>query len=178
MKVGMSVEEFEQMVIEHKALCCSLAYGILDNSMEVDDAWQDACIKAFKARHQYRGGKKRAWLVRIVRNVCYDAVRDKKRKPVFSIEDIPVDEENLSVMRNKEQSPHDIVESNESMETLCNAIRMIPSYHRDSFILQHVYGYSLKEICKITNTESIGTVKTRVHRARKFLKENQRLFMG
>jgi len=84
---------FNRLVLQYQGMVYNLAYRILGNAEGAEDAAQEAFIKAYRNLSQYRGGSFKAWLLRIVTNVCYDQLRHVQRRPASSLEDLAVDPE-------------------------------------------------------------------------------------
>src|SRR5690349_4135839 len=58
-------------MLPHLGAAYNLARWLLENELDAEDAVQEACLRAFKFFHTFRGGNSRAWLLTIVRNTCY-----------------------------------------------------------------------------------------------------------
>ena len=75
------VQAFNLLVLEYQNLAYSVARRMLSDEGSAGDAVQDSFVKAFRALHTFRGGSFKAWLMRIVTNTCYDALRARKTPP-------------------------------------------------------------------------------------------------
>src|SRR5262249_60008320 len=75
----VSRSHFEELVIRHRDSAFNLAYWILQNREDAEDAVQDAYVRAFRAFDKFAGDGARAWLLAIVRNVAYSALAARKR---------------------------------------------------------------------------------------------------
>src|SRR4030043_178179 len=85
------LDSFNRLVLVYQDIVYSQAYRIMGEADEAEDAAQDAFISAFRHLGSYRGGSFKAWLLRIVTNVCYDELRRRKRRPTTPLE--PSDDE-------------------------------------------------------------------------------------
>jgi RNA polymerase sigma-70 factor (ECF subfamily) len=81
------LDAFNALVIAYQSRVYNLAHYILRDTAAADDATQEAFIAAYRALATFRGGSFRAWLLRIVTNLCYDELRHYKRRPIVSWED-------------------------------------------------------------------------------------------
>ena len=82
------LEAFNRLVIAYQRQVYNLAYRLMGDQASAEDATQEAFISAFRGLRGYRGGSFRAWLLRIVRNACYDEFRRRKRRPTTSLEEL------------------------------------------------------------------------------------------
>jgi len=127
---------------------------------------------------QYRGGSFKAWLLRIVTNVCYDQLRSMQRRPTNSLEDIAVDPEHAAQLVDHGERPGDYALRQELGNVLQSAIQRLPVEQRMVLLLSDVEGLSYEEISQVMDT-SLGTVKSRLSRGRAklrdFLMESQEL---
>src|SRR5262249_37898879 len=75
----VSGSQFEELLVQHRNSAFNLAYWILQNREDAEDAVQDAYVRAFRAFDTFVGAGARAWLLAIVRNVAYTALAARKR---------------------------------------------------------------------------------------------------
>ena len=75
------LDAFNRLVLAYQEMVYNLAYRMLGAEDPAADATQNAFISAYRHISDYRGGSFRAWLLRIVSNVCYDELRRLKRRP-------------------------------------------------------------------------------------------------
>ena len=85
------LDAFNRLVMAYQDLIYNQAYRMLGEGDSAADATQEAFISAYKNLRAYRGGSFRAWMLRIVTNVCYDELRRRQRRPTTSLE--PLDDE-------------------------------------------------------------------------------------
>ena len=83
------LDAFNRLVLAYQDMVYNQAYRMLGESQTAQDATQDAFIAAYRKLHTYRGGSFRAWLLRIVTNLCYDELRRRKRRPVTPLRPPP-----------------------------------------------------------------------------------------
>jgi RNA polymerase sigma-70 factor (ECF subfamily) len=161
---------FNRLVVEYQSLGYNVAYRILGDGEAAADATQDAFLKAYKAISQYRGGSFKAWLLRIVTNVCYDLLRSRQRRPADSLDELLSHPEYAPALINGREGPEAHALREELNRTLQAAIMTLPDDQRTVLVLADVQGMSYQEVAQITRT-SLGTVKSRLSRARAKLRD-------
>ena len=161
----VSRSHFEELVIRHRNSAFNLAYWILQNREDAEDAVQDAYVRAFRAFDTFAGAGARAWLLAIVRNVAYSALQARKRsRNVITLsEELSLGDSVDAV--SQEPSPEAIVIAQEGQQLLLDALTRLPPIHRDILVLREMEGLSYAEISQITGV-AIGTVMSRLSRAR------------
>jgi RNA polymerase sigma-70 factor (ECF subfamily) len=166
------VPSFNQLVRAYQALVFHTAFRVLGDSDAAADATQDAFISAYKNIKSYRGGSFKAWLLRIVTNSCYDQLRTKQRKPTASLDALLVDPDNPApgLGETQEESPHEFAERQELGATIQQGLETLPPDQRITLVLSDIDGFAYEEIAEITGT-NLGTVKSRLSRARAHLRE-------
>jgi RNA polymerase sigma-70 factor (ECF subfamily) len=161
---------FNQLVLLYQSMAYNVAYRVLSDPDAAADATQDAFLSAFKAMREFRGGSFKAWLLRIVTNACYDQLRVKQRRPTSSLDDLPVESDHISYLQDPAEGPDELVERQQLNRTLQGGISTLPAEQRVILILSDVQGLSYQEIAQITGL-SLGTVKSRLSRARSKLRD-------
>lgn len=165
------LDAFNQLVIHYQKLAFHVAYRILSNTDASADATQDAFLRAFNALDQYRGGSFKAWLMRIVTNTCYDQLRAKKRHPTASLEALlVVDPAPEPSFVNRAESPEAYAERQDLSRAIQAGINDLPKDQRIALSMCDVAGMSYQEIADATQA-SLGTVKSRISRARAKLRD-------
>lgn len=167
-------EEFEKLFGDSKNKLYSVAYSVVHNREMAEDVLQDAYIKAWTRFDDYNPEKKFVnWMTTIVRNAGIDAKRSSARQVVS----VSLD----NTMQNSQPNgTWDIVDLSQDLDRhiqgkeICNELfRLIEILPEDlkKVILLVADQKSYSEISEITN-ESIGTVRSRVHRAKNLLKNS------
>jgi len=168
----VSRSRFEQLVLEHRNDAYNLAYWILQNRDDAEDAVQDAYIRAFRAFDTFAGNDPRPWLLTIVRNVAYSAFnkRQQSRRVIGQIED-STEEKGLGgeEARMQDPSPESVAIIQQEHKLLLEALASLSHVQRDVLVLREMQGLSYKDIAGIMGTE-IGTVMSRLSRARSQLR--------
>lgn len=165
------LDAFNQLVIHYQSLAYHVAYRILSDADASADATQDAFLRAYQAIGQYRGGSFKAWLLRIVTNTCYDQLRAKKRRPTASLEALLVtDPAPGPSFVDQGESPEAYTERQELSRAIQAGLNTLPSDQRIALALCDVAGMNYQEIAEVTRV-SLGTVKSRISRARTKLRD-------
>lgn len=156
-------QQFEEVFLPHLDAAYNLARWLLRNDQDAEDCIQDASLRAYKAFPRFRGGDGKAWLMTIVRNVCYTAI--KKLRSHETPE--PFDEEIHC-------ATDDVTKTEEfqrkaNAETLHRGLEKLSPEFREMIVLHDLEGHSYKEIAAIVAIP-IGTVMSRLARAREKLR--------
>ncbi|GAB4410325.1 MAG: sigma-70 family RNA polymerase sigma factor [Anaerolineales bacterium] len=161
---------FNQLVIAYQSTMYNVAYRILGDPDAAADATQDAFVSAYKAIARFRGGSFKAWLLRIVTNACYDQLRVKQRRPTDSLDDMLVEPEHDVALRDDSESPEEFVLRQELGAAIQQGLSTLPPDQRITLVLSDIEGLSYDEIAEATQV-SLGTVKSRLSRARSKLRD-------
>ena len=138
----------------------AFARSLCGNAALADDLAQDAMLKAWKARASFEAGTNmKAWAFTILRNLFYSEKRRSWRRQSLDPE---VAEATLVA--------HDTSDDNLELLALRNALALLPEDQREALILVGAGGMSYEEASEIIGV-AVGTVKSRVSRARKALAE-------
>ena len=160
---------FNQLILHYQRLAYSVAYRIVGDEDSAADATQDAFVKGFQRLSQYRGGSFKAWLLRIVTNTCYDALRARKRRPTTPLENERDDDESDPDydprLVDTAERPDSYVIRQELAGVIQAAIVQLPPDQRTALVLADIEGLDYQEIADAMDT-ALGTVKSRLSRAR------------
>ena len=140
------------------------------------DLTQETLFRAAKNIHTIKNPKCfKSWLNHIITNVFYDDLRKKQRKPEL----ISVDENKAEVnfeIPDTHCTPNEKCLSLELGQFIKNAINQLPEQFRIVIVLREIQGLSYEQIANVTKTE-IGTVKSRIARARVKLQEGLKSYI-
>lgn len=161
---------FNQLILKYQTLAYSSAYRMLQDEHAAADAVQESFIKAYRALGGFQGGNFKSWLLRIVVNNCYDYLRSQKRQNSESLDDTPVEHNYAAHLIDPTERPEAYAERMELNQYLEVGISALPVDQRTALVLCDVQGYSYEEIAEITGFP-MGTVKSRINRARTKLRE-------
>jgi len=156
---------YEQLVQAHQGRIFSAAYRLLRNYEDAAELTQDAFIAAYQAIKGFRlQSSFYTWIYRIVLNLCYHKLRSAKYRAGLKTQSL--DEPFAS----SSPSAPDILISREREEALRRSLASLKEPFYQVIVLHDLEGLSYKEIAAIANC-SIGTVMSRLHRARLQLSE-------
>ena len=164
------VNAFEKLVLEYEKSVYNRALRMTGNSEDASDMTQEAFIKAYNSLQSFRGDSKfSVWLYRIATNVCLDFLRSKSRKPTvsLSVEDNEGEEVQLDVA-DESQSPELLLDRQMTRESVRRGLETLSPEYRQILLLREIQGLSYDEISQTLGLE-VGTVKSRIFRARKKL---------
>jgi RNA polymerase sigma factor (sigma-70 family) len=139
----------------------NLARWLLHDDQEAQDAVQDAFIRAMRYAGGFRGGDRRAWLLAIVRNVCYTQL-SRSRAATGSV---AFDEEQHQGAAAAAANPEAAALGRADREALIHALEALPVEYREAIVMREMEGLSYKEIARAADVP-IGTVMSRLARAR------------
>ena len=167
-----SESDFETLILSCQGKAYSIAYRYLNNQEDAMDALQESFIKAYRALGTFKGNSSfQTWIYRIVVNTCYDMLRKKKsRIQADSLYRNDGDDEYVIEIPDKDKGPEDLAINHEETIDILRILEQLPLDHKEIIILRDVEGYSYEEIVDILSI-NIGTVKSRISRARLRLRE-------
>lgn len=162
---------FEQLVTLYRDRVYALSYQLTGNHADAEDLAQNVFIKAYQALPKFRNeADLGTWLHRIAVNLSINEKR--KRKPDVSL-DSPVqtrDGEMPRLVASDSESPEEAYENKEFRDMVRAALRELSAEHRAVLVLREMQGYAYDEIAAMLDC-SLGTVKSRINRARQALKK-------
>jgi RNA polymerase sigma-70 factor (ECF subfamily) len=133
---------------------------------DAEDVLQDAVLRAFRSWDATRPTSPRAWLLRIVRNCCYDRRKEQDREPADSTVDLDsISAESAEVVGLPAEGPEVRLLRMADGEALQHALYALAPEFREAFLLREVEGLAYKEIADVAGVP-LGTVMSRLSRAR------------
>jgi RNA polymerase sigma-70 factor, ECF subfamily len=170
------LDAFNQLVLMYQDLAYHYAFALLKDAGLAQDAAQDSFIRGFQNIAGFRGGSFRAWILKIVKNSAYDALRRLKRhpmQPLFPEDDNGDEMESPAWITDTTALVEDTVEQKESSENLYQLLDELPDVFRTVLTLVDIYELDYAEAASALNVP-IGTVKSRLARARLQMSEKLR----
>jgi RNA polymerase sigma-70 factor (ECF subfamily) len=164
------VSAYNRLVLHYQDIVYNVALRIMKDPASADDAAQEAFISAYKALPRFRGGNFKSWLLRIVTNTCYDEFRRRKRRPQSSLDEITDENPSAGFMASDASGPEEHQQQVELVDAVKRCLDELPDDQRVAAVLCDVEGRDYKEIAEIMST-SLGTVKSRISRARSKLRD-------
>lgn len=152
-----------------------MAIQLTRNASDAEDLMQDTFVKAWKGFNSYVPGRPFLnWLLRIMQRAYLDSLR--RENPIRKAESLnsmigPADGDVQEVpVRDLNPGPDDELIHGEFAEAVRRALSQLPHLYRDAIIKCDLEGMNYSEIADAQGT-TIGTVRSRIHRGRKFLRE-------
>lgn len=168
------VTAFEQLISDYQVKIYHIAFHMMGNEQDAEDAAQEAILKAYR----YLGSFKEesgfyTWLYRITHNICLDMLRKRKRTHTHSMDLVKKDrdgqETEVQLVDDKPQ-PEEELMSRQVQTDMQAAIAELKEHYRTVIILRDIEGMSYEDIAAVTEI-SVGTVKSRLNRARESLRK-------
>ena len=171
---------FELLVAKYQRKLGRLLSRLVRDPAEVEDVTQEAFIKAYRALPAFRGDSAfYTWLYRIGINTAKNYLMAMGRRAPTSTE---VEAEEAEGFEEGEQlrdinTPESVLLSNEIAETVNSTIEQLPEELRTAIQLREIEGMSYEDIAQVMNCP-IGTVRSRIFRAREAIAEQLRPLLG
>ena len=169
------IAAYNRLVIAYQQSVYNVAYRIMGNAPAAEDITQEVFIKTFKKLNKFREGNFKAWLLRITTNRCYDQLRQHKRRPQSSLDELTEDNESFAFLRDPQDGPEKHQQQVELVQAIESCLQALPADQRMTAVLCDIEGYEYTEIAQIMSV-SLGTVKSRMNRARRKLRDCLRGF--
>jgi len=163
-------EEFDSIVISQSAALKSFALKMTNDEDEAEDLLQDTLLKAFRFFDKFeKGTNAKAWLFQIMKNTFINNYRKTSKEPYkIDYEDVQNFYETIKADEVKTQHFQGDAFSDILDDELTDALSKLPDDFRTIVFLSDIEGYSYEEIANFVDCP-IGTVRSRLHRARKML---------
>lgn len=146
-----------------------MAYRLLGNHDDAMDVTQEVFIKVFDGLKRFRRDSALGtWIYRISVNVCLEHLRKTREAPMSSLTDEECDE--AFVVQDPSPTPEEVAEQRNLRELVWAAIHRLPMHMRIVIVLCDLEGLSYGEVANVLGIP-IGTVKSRLNRARLALKD-------
>jgi len=163
------ISAFEEILLRHQDKIYNLCRRMLGNSHDAEDAAQDVFLKAYQNLNRFKPESSlHTWLFRIAVNTCIDY----KRKPFFESLFKTSTEGDVFVIDRPADSPSPdrLYESKQIDDAIQLALSRLSAKLRVVIVLKEIEGLPYDKIAEVLDV-SIGTVKSRISRAREELKE-------
>lgn len=164
---------FEQLVEGYQKKVFNITLRMMGNPDDASELTQEVFIRVYRSLRNFKEESQfSTWIYKIATNICLDELRKQKKRKVFSIdEEIKADDgETKRQIADDKPSPETVAEKNEVKKVVKDAIKSLPDEYRLVIVLRDIQGFSYDEIAKIVKCPE-GTVKSRINRARKALKD-------
>ena len=161
-------ERYAELVARHQRRAVRIAYHYLREGADVDEAVQDAFVKAYSHLGTFREELPfEVWFTRILINGCLDRIKARTRRDrwMTSMPDGPGGERDFAERTPAHgPSPEDQLLSRERRQRLAEAIAKLPERQRSVFMLSHYEGHTSREVSGLTGLNE-STVRVHLFRA-------------
>lgn len=175
---------YDELVREYHSSLYHVAQRMLNDPGEAADVTQDIFVKVFRNIGRFRGQSSlKTWLFKIAMSEILNRLRWAKRRfrqKTVSLDQTPVDGDvpaNPVQISDGGLSPEAALQKKEREEAIQAALDKLPRKYRSIIVLRDIQGFSYEEIAQIHGI-SIGTVKSRIARARAELKKRLVRFLS
>ena len=163
---------FTRLVEAYQRPVYNLAYRMLGNGPEAEEAAQETFLRAYTQLASYQPGRKfSSWLLSIASHYCIDLLR-RRRLTWLSIEDEEAPEEMLASV---EPGPEETMLQNEQETLVRKMLATLPPDYRLPVVLRYWSELSYEEIAEATHT-TVSAVKSKLFRARAMLADRVKGF--
>ena len=159
---------FRNLIINNQRFVFTIAFKVLCNEESAREVTQECFVKVWKNIHQFNFKNKfTTWLYKIAINICYDKLREKRKRNKFFVN---YDDNDSELILNYENDIAIKMENKELAEQIEYISNGLPAKQRIVFSLRDLQGFSINEVIEITGM-SESSVKTNLVFARRAVKE-------
>lgn len=167
------IEAYNILVLRYQHKAVKVAYDYVHNYVDANDVAQEAFIRAYRAIGSFRGESAfYTWLFRIVANAAKSFLeQNQKHRYSMDVDDPEFDHEHdINGALTNIESPDTLIESEELQNVISKAFSELPEDLRRAITLREINNKSYEEIATMTGAP-IGTVRSRIFRARQMIEE-------
>jgi RNA polymerase sigma-70 factor (ECF subfamily) len=164
---------FNELILRYEKRIYNYAFRLSGSYDIANDIASDTFLRVYNSLGSFRGDSSFiTWLFRIVTNIYLDFKKRERSRPAQSLDEIiELGEASVTVqVEDHAPTPPQLAEAGERTEMLQSAINSLPDYQRMMIVMYHTDGQSYEEIAAALDLP-IGTVKSRLNRARLSLRE-------
>jgi len=170
-----NLEAYDKIAELYQKKIYALSFNLTRNQMDAQDITQEVLLTIYKKVDTFQGKSAfSSWVYRITLNAAYMRLRSKKKEPNVSLDDLLPSYNGAGFQQEKIQDWSENTESllfdNETKETIQKAVDQLPEKEKVVFILRDVEGLSTEKVSEILDL-TVPAVKSRLHRARLFLRK-------
>ena len=179
---GGNLEAFDKIVELYQKKIYALSFNLARNAMDAQDVTQEVLLTLFRKINTFQGKSAfSSWVYRITLNASYMKLRSKKKDQSISLDDLLPTYNGAGFQQEKIQDWSENTESllftNETKSVIQKATDQLPEKEKVVFLLRDVEGLSTEKVSEILEL-TIPAVKSRLHRARLFLRKKLSNYFG
>lgn len=160
---------FETVALPHLDAAYSLARWLTRNDADAADVVQEAYLRAFRYFDSYRDGDAKSWLLRIVRRTCYSWLERNRPAELVALDAADDIGEPGAAEPAAAGDTEALLLNRSDLRRLDRLLEMLPAPLREAIVLRELQELGYREIAEVTGVP-IGTVMSRLHRARSALR--------
>jgi len=162
------LEAFGELVERYRVRIYNLAYRMLHSREEAEDVTQETFLNVYRSLGNFRGERLAPWIYKIASNLCLDHLR--RRRPSVSLDERSgEDDDTAREIADRTCVPEDEALAAALGEDIQRAIDSLPPKYRSVVVLRHIEDLPYEDIAEVLGVP-LGTVKTRLFRAREMLR--------
>jgi len=157
---------WEEVARSHGRKIYNYAYRLSGNPHDANDLVQEVLLRVRSGLPEYQPGSFEGWLWRITRNAFLDEVRKRRRRP-----SLPFPDDSDQILASfSSPGPDEVLSDLRLDDDIQKALSDLPYEFREAVVMCDVIGLSYEEISQAVAIP-VGTVRSRIHRGRKLLRE-------
>ncbi len=170
---------FDLLVLKYQHRVVNLVSRMIRDPMEVEDVAQEAFIKAYRGLSRFRGDSAfYTWLYRIAVNTAKNYLTSRQRKAsMMGVDAQEAEQYDGAELLQEHDTPEALMVSEEVRESVHNSIEALPDELKTAISLREFEGLSYEEIAEVMACP-IGTVRSRIFRAREAIEKNLKALTG
>jgi len=155
-------DAFARLVKAYQRPVYNLAYRMLGNATEAEDATQETFVRMYTKLHTYQPDRKlSSWVLSVASHYCIDRLRRRSHVSWLSLDDEPL----MTVLPSGERGPEDSFLRTETRDEVQEWVAQLEPSYRAPVILRYWHDLSYQEIADVLGI-TVQAVKSRLHRAR------------
>ncbi|MBW1981911.1 MAG: sigma-70 family RNA polymerase sigma factor [Deltaproteobacteria bacterium] len=170
-------EAFTRLMQRYERQIYNFVYRMLGNEQEAEDLTQDVFVAAFRGISSFRGASRfSTWLYRIALNQTRNRIKYLSRRQLLRRDyervnpDNPYSQDSVEQLIDTRPTPEQMAVARNLAWQVQDCLNQLPEQFREILVLRDVQGFSYEELCSMLSL-NLGTVKSRLHRARIALQE-------
>src|ERR1700716_4598251 len=172
--LGGEERAFQELVERYQGRLLSFIYRTIGDREKAEDLVQEVFIRVYRHIHRFDRTKKfSTWAYTIASNLAKNELRNRSRNPLVLFQTMKSnwdDEDRPLQFEDTTSRPDDLFRKRHLRELVAETVAKLPGHHRQGVVLRELEGKSYEEIAEIMDC-NLGTVKSRLNRARNALAE-------
>jgi RNA polymerase sigma-70 factor (ECF subfamily) len=168
---------YDLLVKRYRDPLMNFIYRFVNDRTDAEDILQETFMRLYKNKHYYKEiAKFSTWIYTIAGNLAKTELRKRRRRNIFSIHNFMSTDKDYELPDKKSATPDKVTNTVITNNEIQKAINKLSPKFRQVILLRDIQGFSYEEISQIVNVP-LGTVKSRVNRARLRLQQDLKKIM-